>query len=498
LNAAGGRLASAIVTGAAKGIAGGAKSVVNAAIGMAKGAITGAMDALDADSPSKEFEKVGKYAVQGFAKGLTGNRDQITAAYNLMRDLLKTARANAKEDIKASEERLIKLNKHRSKNKKAIKEEEKDLKQARKEYVRAGEAYDELTKKRDDDRDRLRTMADKNDKLTESIRTQTEALKQAKQVRDDYARSIREQYDDMPDLIQKTDTTEATTVKSYADDLRRSISDVHTFNSAITRLRDMGLNDTMYMELLAKGPDALPFLQQILDGGTNSVKELNKLSSDLANEAKKLGNTASQELYQAGVDAAQGLLDGLVKDQQKLEAAMTKLAKALAAAIKKELGIKSPSLVFKDIGGNVTKGLAEGMTAYSSTVEKAAEGVGQDAILALTKTISGMSDLIQGDLDLAPTITPVLDLTDVKRQAASLGSLLGASPVSVSGTYSGAQAASVGYDANKAAGAMDSKVEIIDQRVSFTQNNTSPKALSPAEIYRQTKNQLSVAKGAVR
>jgi hypothetical protein len=33
--------------------------------------------------------------------------------------------------------------------------------------------------------------------------------------------------------------------------------------------------------------------------------------------------------------------------------------------------------------------------------------------------------------------------------------------------------------------------------VNYTQNNYSPKALTNAEIYRQTKNQLSTAKGAL-
>jgi hypothetical protein len=34
--------------------------------------------------------------------------------------------------------------------------------------------------------------------------------------------------------------------------------------------------------------------------------------------------------------------------------------------------------------------------------------------------------------------------------------------------------------------------------ISFTQNNYSPKALSRLDIYRQTKNQISVMKGLVR
>ena len=37
-----------------------------------------------------------------------------------------------------------------------------------------------------------------------------------------------------------------------------------------------------------------------------------------------------------------------------------------------------------------------------------------------------------------------------------------------------------------------------EDRFTFIQNNTSPKALSEATIYRQTKNQISTAKGALK
>jgi hypothetical protein len=211
-----------------------------------------------------------------------------------------------------------------------------------------------------------------------------------------------------------------------------------------------------------------------------------------------LGSTASTELYQAGVDAAQGIVDGLQAQEEKIAKQMERIAKKMVDAIKRELGIASPSKVFAEIGKFSTEGLAKGLEAYSSVVEKSAENVGQSAIKALSKTISGMSELIQADVNLNPTITPVLDLTGVKKEAKTISNMLRSAPVAVGTSYSSAMSASAGYAANKASGAMDANVEIVDESVHFTQNNLSPKALSEIEIYRQTKNQLSRAKGALK
>jgi pyrroloquinoline quinone (PQQ) biosynthesis protein C len=63
--------------------------------------------------------------------------------------------------------------------------------------------------------------------------------------------------------------------------------------------------------------------------------------------------------------------------------------------------------------------------------------------------------------------------------------------------YYKAQSASAGYESNREAAEDDRPDPREGETTIYNQYNTSPKALSPAEIYRQTKNQLSVRKGAV-
>jgi hypothetical protein len=108
-----------------------------------------------------------------------------------------------------------------------------------------------------------------------------------------------------------------------------------------------------------------------------------------------------------------------------------------------------------------------------------------------------MSTLVSSDVDMTPVIRPVLDLTDVKKNAGEIGSILSTNPISVDSTYSSARAAAAGHQSNQAALA-DQIAANHSETTTYNQYNNSPKALSSAEIYRQTKNQLSVAKGALK
>ena len=88
-------------------------------------------------------------------------------------------------------------------------------------------------------------------------------------------------------------------------------------------------------------------------------------------------------------------------------------------------------------------------------------------------------------MDTTPVIRPVLDLSDVRSQAGTIGALLNRQQaMSISAGMNTPLVTNQNGDAQPAS-------------FSFTQNNYSPKALSSIDIYRQTKNQFSALKGAV-
>jgi len=191
-------------------------------------------------------------------------------------------------------------------------------------------------------------------------------------------------------------------------------------------------------------------------------------------------------------------VDGLISQEKAIQKQMDKIAAQMVAAIKKALGIKSPSKVMAEIGMWSGQGVIEGLDSMATQVQKSSEGIGAAAILGLSKSIKGMQDLVGSEIDLTPVIAPVLDLTDVQAGVARMGTLLTQQPVSVSGAYSAAKDASIGYQSNQTALAeLQAILSNPTPTIEYNQYNNSPKALSSAEIYRQTNNQLSTVKEAL-
>lgn len=458
LGAAGGRLAVAIVKGMAKGIMAGIGEIKNAAVSVAKSALDGAKSFLGIHSPSKEFEKVGNYVNDGFRKGLDGNKKQVYDAFNdlkkMLKDLSKSSKASSSERKKAAS------------------------------------AYNELTKKLNDEKSAIGKLADKYDVLTDKIKTADEAYKNAIKTRDDYRKQITDQYSDM------ASPTGDISVDDYIKNLKKQVEDTKVFSNDLQRLRKMGLNDETYKDLLAQGVSALPFVEDLLKNGKGDIDEINKLGKELDQAGSALGKTASDNLYQAAVNSAKGLLDGLKAQQKAIEKVMDAIADKMVKSIKAKLKIKSPSRVFMEIGDFTGKGLAKGLDGTSKIVAKSASDIGDGAIDSVRKSISGFSDLITSDLATRPTITPVLDLSGVRKDAAQLGKLLPDRGISLDAAYAKAKFVRDSLATQRAA-AEQADVESSTGTVNYTQNNYSPKALSQAEIYRQTKNQLSTVKGAL-
>lgn len=488
LRAAGVNLALAIIDGMTGGLASGVGRIVSKAKEVAQSALNAAKNVLGIHSPSKEFEKIGKYVIDGFRKGLDGNKSDIDSAFNSLKSQLSAAMKDSAKDVDTLQAKLKKLTNARHEDKAAIKEVRAELAQATKEHKAEAAAYSYLTKQLNDEHSALGRLATQYDTVTAKLNTANDSLANAIKTRDDFRTSITAQFGDM------ASPTGDISLADYTANLAKQVEDTKSLANKLQQLRAIGLNDEMYKDILATGTSALPFVDELLAGGKASIAQLNDLSNQLDSTAVSLGKTSSSQLYQAAVDSAQGLVDGLKKQQAAIEAQMDKIADAMVASIKKKLGIKSPSRVFKEVGGYASQGLANGLESNAGMVSDKAADMGNQAIISLRKSLSGMKDVLGREIiDPMPTITPVIDLSQIKKGADGIGKLLPTATLTVETAYLRAQdvSSSVGGTRStddETGGLGGSKT------INYNQYNYSPKALSKAEIYRQTKNQLSKTK----
>jgi tape measure domain-containing protein len=91
-----------------------------------------------------------------------------------------------------------------------------------------------------------------------------------------------------------------------------------------------------------------------------------------------------------------------------------------------------------------------------------------------------------------PVITPVLDLTEIRKSAEEIDRILSVNPKIIV-SVSLENASTISATGKPIPETPVNTVPSVSE-VKFEQNNYSPKALSPIEIYRQTRNQLAMAK----
>jgi hypothetical protein len=235
-------------------------------------------------------------------------------------------------------------------------------------------------------------------------------------------------------------------------------------------------------------------LPRIIQAGVNLVIALiNGIGDAVRNNGPRLAD-ASWNMVTGIID---GIVGGLKKLGGKFTDALVRMAKAAFKGLLSFFGIGSPSKLMAWVSEQNVRGLVVGIDQHGKKAVAATAGMGSDMVTALGKTISGLGDMINGDVDMNPVITPVLDLSNVRNQASGIGSLLSTNPLDVGSSYSGAANASAEYLRNQAA-LNDQTVAGDGTGITFVQNNFSPKAISAAETYRNTKSQLSVAKEALK
>lgn len=209
-------------------------------------------------------------------------------------------------------------------------------------------------------------------------------------------------------------------------------------NSAITTIKNIGKNCVNaiknkvsdFKEAGAKIMNS-GFIQGVKNKISNAVDTVKGIPTKCATAIK---NKAS-EFKSAGKNVIDGFIEGL---KSKITAAANwagNLGSRVITAAKNALGIASPSKEFKSLAEWSVEGFVAGIKKYSNNAIDSTSGMAESILESAKNPMKALSDVINGNVDLDPTIRPVLDLSNVRSGAASISSLL-SSGVSL-GTLSG-------------------------------------------------------------
>ncbi len=217
---------------------------------------------------------------------------------------------------------------------------------------------------------------------------------------------------------------------------------------------------------------------------------------DLVNGLADMVDEKAPELKTAfkrlGWAIIRGITGGIGEKAEEAYSKAREVADTILSILSGKWLINSPSKATMKLAASLGEGIALGLD-QDKLAAPAAERMAVNVLDTMKDALSHIPDTLEGFDEFNPTITPVLDLTGVQRDAKSLNGFMGMS--SIGGRVSFDQASGIAQ-ANELARAQQGTSETISSptEVRFEQNNYSPKALSSNDIYRQTRSQIAVAK----
>lgn len=252
---------------------------------------------------------------------------------------------------------------------------------------------------------------------------------------------------------------------------------------------------------------ALEIIAKFVDGITQGIPKLTQSAGrmvrtfirSVSDEIINSIGTIKREAGRIAGAIVDGLTGGLASKAGAALNSVRNLGSNMLGTLGRVLGINSPSIYAHEFGEYVDEGLIGGLDSKSNAVDKSAHNVGRSALRSLKASLANVSSLVADEMDLSPTIRPVLDLSAVRKDARLVSGMVDAPRLAIQGTQNRASTiAGLARDDERISPARNTSAATRDGAgVTLIQNNNSPKALSTVDIYRQTKNLISATKGVV-
>lgn len=315
---------AAVAQGLASGMTGSSGLVSAGARQMAAAVTAGVRAELQISSPSKVMQALAKDVGAGFVKGLTGTREQISRTATSIANSIITAFRGRKTRI---DDRLVSMIAGANK--------------------------------------RLQVLAAERDRIAQRIAD-------AKKFAADTAAQAKGAFS-LQSITQGPAGVSGETIRRG---LASAAGQIREFIGRINVLRKKGLSKDLLAQIIGMGPEAgLEFANVLSRQSTESLREINRLQGQINKASNNLGKLSADALFDAGKQSGRGFLAGLAGQRKQIEQLMLSIAKSMQAAIRKALGIKSPSTVMAEVGRQSTLGVAVGLVDQLPAVKKAMGGI---------------------------------------------------------------------------------------------------------------------------
>ena len=224
-------------------------------------------------------------------------------------------------------------------------------------------------------------------------------------------------------------------VKDFSDNMN-SIGDI-AFDDIINAIKDSTNNATEagktlidgMTEGVKNGKEALlKVITNIISKVMSAVEAFDEVGTNIGTYIIEGINSKISSVETAGKDFVQGFANGINNNVDLAINAGSAIGRYALAAAKAAIDSNSPAKETFKLGTFFDQGFMLGIEIVRNKIYDSAYSTGDYAKSGLTKAISRISDVINGDIDTQPTIRPVLDLSDVESGVGYLSSMLSNGP----------------------------------------------------------------------
>lgn len=149
-------------------------------------------------------------------------------------------------------------------------------------------------------------------------------------------------------------------------------------------------------------------------GITKESWKANDAVKDMKDSSLKKLDHVYYDFYDKGINAAQGFADGIEDRGSRAVDRARDLADQASSALASALDERSPSKVTKQMGVYFGEGFINGIRAMFGLSKATAEELGYGTLAVMMTAVSSLADMIDQNVDMQPTITPVVDTTGVE------------------------------------------------------------------------------------
>ena len=191
---------------------------------------------------------------------------------------------------------------------------------------------------------------------------------------------------------------------------------------------------------------------ELLQGAINGIKQkwpgIVEAVKGAVNSAVNAVSGLGGKLVQAGKDLIQGFMSGIQSKAQAVWNAAVGVGQKAIDGVKSILGIASPSKVFKQLGKYTAEGMSIGLDKYAFMAEESASDLATGILENVRNPLRNVADMLNGEIDVNPKITPVLDLSNVTEGNKLLTNMMADHDMQIN-ARSGSIAGSVGKIQNR-------------------------------------------------